>query len=34
MLARVHDGRVLLDVLAVRDTEVDELAVTVATALV
>ena len=34
VLARVHDQRVLLDVLAVRDTEVDELAVMVATALV
>ena len=34
MLVRVHDGRLLLDVLAVRDDEVDELAVAVATALV
>jgi hypothetical protein len=33
VLARVHGDRVLLDVLAVRDTEVDELAVAVATAL-
>ena len=33
VLSRVHGDRVLLDVLAVRDNEVDELAVAVATAL-
>jgi L-seryl-tRNA(Ser) seleniumtransferase len=33
VLARVHGDRVLLDVLAVRDSEVDELAVALATAL-